>query len=71
MPLKPKFALVSWLEEGSVGVMPITAAKDREKLRIGAVVPMKFHGKFYDAELLKISGKIITEYCSKLYLTSS
>ena len=57
MPLKPKFALVSWLEEGSVGIMPLTAARDRDKLHVGAIVPMKFQGKYYDAEILKISGK--------------
>ena len=56
MPFKSKFTLVSWVEEGSVGVMPLTAARDRDKLHIGAVVPMKFQGKYYDAELLKISG---------------
>ena len=56
MPFKSKFVLVSWVEEGSVGVMPLTAARDRDKLHIGVVVPMKFQGKYYDAELLKISG---------------
>ena len=56
MPLKPKFALVSWLEEGSIDVMPLTAAKDREKVDIGTVL-MKFQGKFYNAKLLKIPGK--------------
>ena len=57
MPLKPKFALVSWLEEGSIDVMPLIAAKDREKVDIGTVVLMKFQGKFYNAKLLKIPGK--------------
>ena len=36
--------------------MQLTAARDREKFYIGAIIPMKFQGKYYDAELLKISG---------------
>ena len=57
MPFKQQFALVNWLEDGSVGVMPLSAAKDGENLHPGVIVPMKYQGKFYDAEVLKISRK--------------
>ena len=57
MSMKPKFALVSWLEDDSVGVVPLSAAKDGEKVYPGAMLPIKFQRKYYDAEILKISGK--------------
>lgn len=56
----PKFALVRWLSDESVGVMPLTAARKGSKIYVSAVIEMKFQKKFYDAELLKISGR-----CSK------
>ena len=56
MSIKPKFALVSWLEDNSVGVVPLSAAKDGEKVFPGATIPVKFQRKYYEAEILKISG---------------
>ena len=58
MSTKPKLALVNWVEEGSVSVMPVSAAKDGDKLYPGSIVSMKFHRKYYEAEILKISGTL-------------
>lgn len=51
---KPRFALVRWIVDESVGVMPMSATK---KVFVGATVEMKFQKIFYDAEILKISGR--------------
>ena len=54
-----KFALVRWLEEKSVGVMPISSAQNPEELYVGCVTKMKWTRgkKLYDVEILKLSGK--------------
>ena len=36
--------------------MPLSATINAEKFYPGAIVPMKFHSKYYEAEILKISG---------------
>jgi len=59
---RTKFALVGWVEEGSVGIMPLNAVKDGEiNAYSGTKVPMKFQGKYYTAEILKILGKHVTD----------
>ena len=63
MPLKPRFALVRWVEEESVGVMPLSAVKKNSNIFVGAIVEMKFKKAFYDAEVLKISGKLKGKGC--------
>lgn len=55
MPPK-QFALTRWLIDETVGVMPLTAVKKDQKPHVGAYVDMKYLGKFYEAEILKISG---------------
>lgn len=55
---KQEFALVRWLVDESVGVMPVTAVKKGLEAYVGVVVAMRFHKKLYDAEILKISGKL-------------
>lgn len=60
-PAKPKmppkrFALTRWLIDESVGVVPLTAAKKGQTPHVGAFLDMKYLGKFYEAEILKISG---------------
>jgi len=57
----PDFVLVQWIEDDSVGVMPMTAVKAEEKERsVGAVVDIRWKGKkTYPAEILKISSEHI------------
>ena len=56
MPPK-QFALTRWLCDESVGVMPFSALRKKDQVPyVGAFVEMKYLGKFYDAEILKISG---------------
>lgn len=51
------FLLVRWLEDETVGVTLSTAANvdGDDQLTVGAVLPIKFDSKFYQAEILKIS----------------
>lgn len=55
---KKKFALVRWIEEESVGVMPAGAAPKGEDLYVGCLTKMKWGNgkKLYDVEILKLSG---------------
>ncbi len=48
------FALVRWLSDETVRVVPLSATK--EVARVGYVVNMKWGRKLYEAEILKISG---------------
>lgn len=50
-----KFALVRWLADETVGVMPLSATK--EDVHVGSVVNMKWNRTLYEAEILKISGQ--------------
>ena len=50
-----KFALVHWLSDETVGVMPLSATK--ETAHVGSVVKMKWNRTLYKAEILKISGR--------------
>ena len=55
-PSEKKFCLVRWLEEETVSVLPIKSAKDGQKVYQGAYANFKWLGKFYEAEVLKVSG---------------
>ena len=48
------FSMVRWLAEDSVGVMPNSAAK--EELKPRKIAKMKWKGKMYDIEVLKVSS---------------
>ena len=54
-----QFALVRWTEDEKVGVMPISAVVKDYTPYVGAIVKMRWRGKkLYEAEILKISGKL-------------
>lgn len=58
---RKQFALVRWTEDEMVGVMPISAVMKDYTPYVGAVVKMKWRGKkAYEAEILKISGKLFS-----------
>lgn len=65
-----KFALVRWLEEESVGVMPISSAQNPEELYVGCMTKMKWTRgkKLYDVEILKLSEsqQQLNKDCDKL-----
>ena len=55
-----EFALVRWIEEESVGVMPSSSAPKGVKLYPGLKTKMKWKvKKFYDVEILKVSSEYI------------
>lgn len=54
---KTTFALVRWLEEESVGVMPLSAVRSGQKTFVSAIVQMKYQGRYYEAQILEISGE--------------
>ena len=58
MPPK-QYILVRWLEDESVGIMPISAVhKDSQaQTHVGAVVDIKFGRRYYTGEILQISGE--------------
>lgn len=58
MPLK-KLMLVRWLADETVGVVPTSDAKIKkgETVEAGNTVSVKWGSKFYQAEILQISGK--------------
>ena len=57
--------------------MPLSAARDGDKHHPGATILMRFHSKYYEAEILKISGSnnhiyipyCMTDACSYTYGT--
>ena len=51
------YLLVRWIEEDSVGVMPSTALKKGQMPSVGVITELKYSSKFYEAEILKISGE--------------
>ena len=54
-----KFALVKWLDEEQIRVMPVSAAPNIESMFIGSITQMKWNKgkKLYDVEILKVSRK--------------
>ena len=68
MPKSMAFVLVRWLDDESVGVMPISAVKTNanNSVYVGAFVEVKW-GRGY-AEILKLSGKCqIVQHAVQLY----
>ena len=59
-PKNQQFMLVRWLVDESVGIMPLTCIKKNQSPRAGAFVDAKYQGKFYEAEILKISSESYT-----------
>ena len=51
------YLLVRWIEEDSVGVMPSTTLKKGQMASVGMTTELKYNSKFYDAEILKVSGE--------------
>lgn len=52
-----KFALVRWLEEETLSVLLATSVKSEQKVYAGAYADFKWGGKYYEGEVLAVSGK--------------
>ena len=51
-----EFTLVRWIEDDTIGAMPLSAVAEDSRPYAGAVVDMRWRGKkTYEAEILKIS----------------
>lgn len=55
----PTFCLLRWIEEECVSVVWEDTVKKGMKVYPGAIAEFKWLGKFYEAEILKISSKIL------------
>ena len=53
------FLLLRWLIDEKVSIMPFSSAKKGTKVYTGVFGEFKWSGKFYEAEVLKISGEKI------------
>ena len=53
-----EYTLVRWIEDDTVGVMPLSAVTNESRPCAGDVVDMRWRGKkTYESEILKISSK--------------
>lgn len=59
MDKKKKFILVNWVEDQTIGVMPLSSVRkeDAENIAVGSVCQVKWGSKYFSAEVLKMSGK--------------
>ena len=53
------FILVRWLEEENLSVLQATAACPGDKVYVGAFGEYKWGGKYYEGEILGVSGKCL------------
>ena len=51
------FLLVRWIDEENLSVVPDTAARKGQKVFVGAFGDFKWAGKYYEGEVLGVSGK--------------
>lgn len=58
-PERKRFVLVRWLEDESVGVVPVSAVHADSRVYVGAHAKVKYGRKFYDAELLQTAGECV------------
>ena len=55
-----KFCIVQWLEDDTVSVIPVTSAENEDKVYVGAIERFNWYGKFYDGEVLSVSGESLS-----------
>ena len=53
-----KFALVHWLEDDQVGVVPTSSVKRGQAVYSGSYAEVKWKKTFYECKILKVSGKL-------------
>ena len=52
-----RFCLLHWLEYDQVGVMPEKAMKNGKVVKVGSFVECKWGKKYYEVQILKLSGE--------------
>ncbi len=52
-----KFALVRWVEEETLSVMSATSLRAGQKMYTGAFADFKWAGKYFEGEVLAVSGE--------------
>jgi len=50
------YLLMRWVEDESLSIISSTAARSADKLYVGATGDFKWSGRFYNGEVLGISG---------------
>ena len=53
------FILVRWLEEENLSVLQATAPRPGDKVYVGAFGEYKWGGKYYEGEILGVSGECL------------
>ena len=53
-----KFSLLRWVAEEQVGVVSSSSIHPGQKCYVGAIGEFKWQSRYYEAEILKISGNI-------------
>ena len=51
-----KYVLVMWVGEETLSVMPSATIRSDHKLFVGTCAEFKWRGKYYEAEVLELSG---------------
>ena len=57
--MPPKLMLVRWLTDESIGVVPTSSIQKGEIPNVGNVARVKWGSKFYEAEVLQVSSKLL------------
>lgn len=57
-----KLCLVRWLEDESLSVCPSSSIKAGQTAFVGAFAEFKWAGKYYEGEVLEMSGECLVPY---------
>ena len=59
---KKTFCPLRWIEDETVSVLPVTAAKTGQKVYPGVYGDFKWLKKVYEAQVLKVSGEFMFRF---------
>ena len=65
--IMPSFVLLRWIGEESMSVRPQSTIKKGHKVFLGAFTYFKWGGKYYEAEVLALSGNLYAEIDLSIY----
>lgn len=60
-----KYILVRWIDEENLSVLPVSAIHPGQTVSHGAFGEFKWGGKYYEGEILGVSGEFIINHKSK------
>lgn len=58
MTSSSKFVLIRWMEEETLSVLATKSVRQGQQVYAGAFGEFKWGGKFYEGEVLSLSGKL-------------